>query len=103
MLNWHSFLFKKSQKQQQQKKLTKIKHNETIKKEINLKKLILTLPRTQNYPKWLEVDHAPEIHLLRFPLMTNRNDKNEIEMMVTMMISIAIIKYCACMRNVNIK
>ena len=63
MLNWHSFLFKKSQKQQQQKKLTKIKHNETIKKEINLKKLILTLPRTQNYPKWLEVDHAHVIFL----------------------------------------
>ena len=102
MLNWHSFLFKKSQKQQQQKKLTKIKHNETIKKQINLKKLILTLPSTQNN-KWLEVDHALEIHLLRFPLMTNRTDKNEIEMMVTMMISIAIIKYCACIRNVNIK
>ena len=49
------------------------------------KRLILTLRLTQSN-QWVGVDHAAQIHSLNSPPMASGVDKNNMKMMMTMMI-----------------
>ena len=63
----------------------------------------LTLWLTQNN-NWVAVDHAPQIHLMNFPSMISRVEKNKMKVMMMMIvIKMVIIKNDACMSNANIK
>ena len=67
---------------------TKEKQKERKKKKIKTKikiKKILTLRLTQNN-QWVGVDHAARIHSVNSPPMTGSVEKNEMIVMMTMMI-----------------